>query len=138
MVGAANASSAGACCEQAADVGACGVGEPRVARLVRHQRLAVLPDRLVAVHPRAVVAEDRLRHERRRLAGALRGVADDVLVHHQLVGHPRQGREAHVDLALAGGGDLVMVVLAHDAELLEDQHHLGAELVELSWGGTGK
>jgi hypothetical protein len=32
------------------------------------QVLAVLPDRLVHVHARAVVADDRLRHERGRLA----------------------------------------------------------------------
>ena len=37
-----------------------------------HHRLAALPDRLVDVHARAVVAEDRLRHEGRRLAVALR------------------------------------------------------------------
>ena len=51
-------------------------------------------------------------------------VLDDVLVGHDLVGHPRQRLEAQVDLALAAGGDLVVVELARDAEPLERQHHL--------------
>jgi hypothetical protein len=58
-----NASSAGAWLQQAADVPAGQVGQAAVAELVVEQRLAVLPQRLVGVHARAVVAEDRLRHE---------------------------------------------------------------------------
>ena len=42
-----------------------------------------------AVHARAVVPEDRLRHERDRLAVLPRDVLDDVLVEHELVGHRR-------------------------------------------------
>jgi hypothetical protein len=49
--------------EQAADVPARHVGQAAVAELVVEQRLAVLPQRLVAVHARAVVAEERLGHE---------------------------------------------------------------------------
>ena len=58
--------------EQAADVVAGDVGQAGVAELVVEQRRAVLPQRLVAVHARAVVTEQRLRHERRRLAVAPR------------------------------------------------------------------
>ena len=56
--------------EQAADVPARHVGEAGVALLVEEQRLAALPQRLVHVHARAVVHEDRLRHERHRVARA--------------------------------------------------------------------
>jgi hypothetical protein len=59
-----------------------------------------------------------------------RDVLDDVLVGHDLVGHAREGREAEVDLALAAGCHLVVVELARDAEALEREHHLGAEVVE--------
>ena len=58
--------------EQATDVPAGDVGQPAVPALVVEQRLAVLPERLVGVHARAVVTEDRLGHEGRGLAAAAR------------------------------------------------------------------
>ena len=63
------------------------------------------------VHPRAVVLEERLRHERHGLAGLPRRVLDDVLVLHDVVGGREQRAEAHVDLGLAGRADLVVVHL---------------------------
>ena len=84
----------------------------------------------MAVHPGAVVAEERLRHERRGLPRRVGDVLDHVLVGHDLIGHAQQRLEAEVDLALAARGDLVVVELARDAELLERQHHAGAEVVE--------
>ena len=104
--------------------------ESGVALRIGHQRRAVLPQGLVAVHPRAVVAEEGLRHEGRGLAVEPRDVLDDVLVDHHLVGHPRERPEAHVDLALAAGRDLVMVELARDPERLERHHHLAAQIVQ--------
>ena len=49
--------------------------------VAREERLAALPERRVRVHAAAVVLEDRLRHERHRLAVALRDVLADVLYH---------------------------------------------------------
>ena len=99
-------------------------------RLVGEERRALLPERLVTVHTRAVVAEDRLRHERRRLTCRERGVLDDVLVEQHLVGHARQALEAEVDLALARRGHLVMVELALHAESLEREHHPRPQVAE--------
>src|SRR6202035_2052621 len=48
---------------------AADVGQAAVAHLVVEERRAVLPQRLVAVHAAAVVAEERLRPERHGLAG---------------------------------------------------------------------
>ncbi len=62
-VGLVNARIAGRVLEDAADVPARDVGQTAVARLVVEQRLAVVPERLVGVHARAVVAHERLRHE---------------------------------------------------------------------------
>ena len=87
--------------EQAADVPAGDVGQAGVAGLVEEQRLAALPQRLVRVHARAVVLEDRLRHERERLAGRPGRRLEDVLERHELVGHRQQRVEADADLALA-------------------------------------
>ena len=116
--------------QQAGDVGARELREPGRPGLVGEERRAFGPERLMAVHARAVVAEDRLRHERRRLAGGAGRVLDDVLVGHDLVGHPRQRLEAEVDLALAAGGHLVVVELARDAQPLEGEHHPGAQVVQ--------
>ena len=102
--------------EDAADVPAADVRQPAVARLRVEERLAAVPERLVDVHARAVVLEERLRHEGRREPGLIGDALDDVLVEHQLVGHRQQGVEAHVDLGLAGGADLVVLHLDLDAE----------------------
>ena len=56
-------------------------------------------------------------------------VLHDVLEEHELVGHARQRVEAHVDLGLAGGADLVVLDLDLDAHPLEGEHHLGAQVL---------
>ena len=101
--------------EQAADVVAREVRQAAVADLVVEERLAVLPQALVAVHARAVVLEERLGHERDGVAGRVGDVLDDVLERHQVVGGLQQRAEPEVDLGLAGGADLVVLHLDVDA-----------------------
>ena len=114
--------------QDAADVPAGHVGQAAVAGLVVEQRLAVLPERLVHVHARAVVAEDRLRHEGDRLAVLPGGVLDEVLELHHVVRGLEQRVEAVVDLRLAGGADLVVGALDEQAGGLEVLHHLVAQV----------
>src|SRR6266545_4455853 len=116
--------------QQATDVPAGHVRQPGVARLVVEQRLAAAPQALVGVHARAVVLEDRLGHEGDRLAGA----PGDVLVEHHLVGHAQQRVEAHVDLGLPGGADLVVVDLDVDARPDHLQDHLAAQVLVVVGG----
>ena len=80
------------------------------------------------MHAGTVVGEDRLRHEGRDLAVRLRRVADHVLVGLDVVAHRGQRVEPHVDLALTGGADLVVMDLDRDAERLHREDHLGAEI----------
>ncbi len=54
-----------------------------------------------------------------------------VLVEHQLVGHAQQRVEAHVDLCLTAGADLVVLDLDLDAESLHREDHLGAQVLVL-------
>ena len=82
----------------------------------------------MGMHARAVVAEERLRHEGDRLSGRAGNVLDHVLVGHDLISHPGQRPVAEVDLALAARGDLVVVELAGDPQPFQRQHHLGAEV----------
>ena len=114
--------------EQAARGPEAELAQPGVA-VAGEQRLAALPQRRVRVHAAAVVLEDRLRHERHRLAVALRDVLADVLVPHELIGHLDQRLELHVDFALAGRGDLVMVRLDDDPDLAHLVDHLAAQVV---------
>ncbi len=75
----------------------------------REGRLAVLPDRLMHMHARAVVARDRLRHERRRLAVGVSDLLHDILVDLHPVGGADQGVELDAELML-GRRDLMMVL----------------------------
>ncbi len=81
------------------------------------------------VHTAAIVFEDRLWHERHRLAVAFRYVLADVLVPHEVIRHLEQRLELHVDLALPGRGDLVMVRLHYDSDPLHLVDHLAAKIV---------
>ena len=89
--------------------------------------------------PRAVVAEERLRHERRRLAVLAGDVLDDVLEPHELVGHREQPIELHADLALTAGGDLVVADLDLDAADAWSASIISVRrFASVSVGGTGK
>ena len=120
--------------EDAADVVQAHLRDVRVPAALVEEVLAVLPDRLVSVHARAVVLEERLGHEGGRLAPLLGGVLGAVLVPAHLVGHLRQRVEAHVDLGLPARGHLVMVHLDPDPDRLQGQHHVGADVLELVHG----
>ena len=71
--------------DQAADGVEAEVAQPGVA-VAGEERFVALPERQVRVHARAVVAEERLGHEGRGLAGVAGDVADDVPRRHDLVG----------------------------------------------------
>ncbi len=113
--------------EDAADVVQRHLGESGIA-VAGKEGLAVLPQRLVGVHAAAVVAEEGLGHEGRRLAVAPGDVLDDVLEPAELVGALHQGVEAEVDFGLAGGGHLVVLPLHLDAHCGQHQAHLGADV----------
>ncbi len=84
-------------------------------------------ERLVDVHARAVLAEDRLGHEGRVDAVLERHLLDDEAIGHGVVGHGHGVGVAQVDLVL-GRGDLVVAVLDADAHLLEHEGRLAAQV----------
>ena len=86
--------------EEPADVVAHDVARSGIS-VTSEERPVSLPEALVHVHTRTVVAEERLRHEGRRHAPLSGDVLHHVLVDHDVVGHAPQRREPHVDLALA-------------------------------------
>ena len=106
-------------------------GDERLARIrevplvvaVEEGVAVVLEQGLVRVHPRAVLAEERLRHEGRVEAGLLRDLLLDQPVGHGVVGHRERVRVTHVDLVLRRA-HLVMDVFDRDAHRLERAHRL--------------
>ena len=126
---------AGGVGQDAADVPAGQVGELAVAALVEEQGPAVLPQGVVAVHARAVVPEDRLGHEGRRLALPPGLVLDHVLELHHVVARGEQGVEAVVDLLLPGGAHLVVGALDLQADRLAGGDHGVTDVGHLVVGG---
>ena len=124
--------------QQSADVPAGEVGQLPVALLVVEQRLAVEPQRLVRVHARSVVAEDRLRHERRGLAPLIGDVLDDVLELQHIVGGVHHGVEAVVDLGLARSADLMVRALQLEAGVDQSQRDVVAQVGLLIDGSDGE
>ena len=113
--------------DDAADVVQRHVRQVGVARTGEH-RLAVLPDRLVAVHARTVVTEHRLRHERCGLAIGGRDVVHDILELLHVVGGLDERGELDAQLMLRSG-HFVVVLLDLDAHLAQHGQHLGAQIL---------
>ena len=108
--------------EQSADVPPHHVAHLRVLCVrVVEERLAIGPVRLVGVHARPVVSVEGLRHEGRGVPALEGDVLDDVLVHHDVVGHLDQGVEPHVDFTLAASGHFVMLRLDGERRDLVDR-----------------
>ncbi len=124
--------------EQATDVPPSGVGELCVAGLVVEEGLALEPQRLMGVHTRAVVAEQRLGHEGRNLAPLLSHVLDDVLELQDVVGGVNHRVELVVDFLLATGTDLVVGALKLEARLDQPQRDVVTQVSRLVDGGDGE
>ena len=121
--------------QDAANVPASDVRQACVTGLIVEQRLAVLPQRLVSVHARAVVASQRLRHKRDRLALFPGGVLDDVLEGLQIICSVQHRVELVVDFLLAASADLVVGSLQVEAGVGQLEAHFVAQiLVMVVWG----
>ncbi len=121
----------------AADVVEGHLGEAAVT-IAGEEVDTVFPQGLVAVHPGAVVAVERLRHEGDAFAVAESDVADDVLEPLQGVTHGKQGVEAHVDFTLTAGGDFVVRGFDAHADALQHLHHLVAQVDQRVGGRDGE
>ena len=121
--------------QDAADVPPRVIGELAVAALVEEQRLAVLPQRVVTVHARTVVAEDRLGHESGRLAPAPGLILHDVLEFHHVIAGGQEGGETVVDLLLTSGADLVVGAFDLQPRLQTGAHHGVTDVGHLVGGG---
>src|SRR5262249_7913357 len=120
--------------QYAADIVASRIADQRVVLSVVEDVLAPLPQALVRVHARAVVLENRLRHDRYRFAVPAGNVLDDVFVDQDLIGHARERRKSHIDLGLSCRTDLVVVNLYPDSAFLQCAHHLRSEILQVIHG----
>jgi hypothetical protein len=83
----------------------------------------------VHVHARAVVADQRLRHEGGGLAVACGDVVHGVLQDLHLVGLLDEAAGTDADFALAAGGDFVVVHLDDETELFAGAAHRVADVL---------
>ena len=90
------------------------------------------------MHACAIVLEQRLGHEGRRLAVPARNVLDDVLVHHHAVAAQNHGAEADIDLLLTTGTDFVVMELDLETRIDHGLHHLGTDIVHRIVGRNGE
>ena len=113
--------------DHAADVPEAGVRQTGVL-VAGEEWLAVLPQRLVAVHARAVIAEVGLRHEGRGLAVGGGDVVDDVFVELHPVRHGQQIRELQTQLMLSRR-HFVVVLFRLEAEFAHHRQHFAAQIL---------
>ena len=94
------------------------------------ERLAIFPQALVDVHPRAIVFKERLGHECGRLAMFGGHILHNVLVDLHPVGHLNHRRKTQVNFRLTGSRDFVMMAfdLKTGANHLVD--HFRADVLE--------
>jgi len=124
--------------QQPADVVAGRVRQTGVADLVVEQRRSVLPQRLMAVHARAVVTAIGFGMKVTVLPAAWAVFLMMYLNSIRLSAALEQRAELVVDLGLAGGAHLVVATLDLHAGRLELDGHLVAQVGVVVVGETGK
>ena len=97
------------------------------------QGLAAFPDRLVHVHPTAIVLEIRLRHEGCGLAISCRYILDHIFVEVHIVGHFGQRLELQAKLMLSRGHFVVMLLRLKTQFLHHLQHFTAQVLRGVDW-----
>ena len=115
--------------DDAADVVERGVGKSAVL-VAREEGFAFFLQGLVHVHAAAVVADERLRHEGCGLTVTVGDVQDGVLEDLYLVGLLDEGAGADADLALATGGNFVVVHFDLQAHLFQRKAHGRADVLK--------
>ena len=103
--------------------------------VARKERLAVFPDRLVAVHARAVIAINGLGHEGCGLAVGLGDLLDAILVEQDVIGSGDHRRELDAEFVL-GRGHFVVVLFDNDAHGGEGFEHFTADVLGAIDGGN--
>ena len=84
----------------------------------------------MGVHPGAIITKDRLWHEGGCFAVLSGYIADQIFVVHDAVGHLRQRRVLHVDLALPGRAHLMVMDLNWNTHFFHLQDDLRADVLE--------
>src|SRR6202011_5113996 len=108
--------------DDATDVVEAGLGQAGIV-VARERRPAILPDRLMHVHARAVVAMDRFRHEGRSLASGVGDLMYGIFVELHLIGIADERVEPDPKLMLSRG-DLMVVLLHCDTHAGKRLQHL--------------
>ncbi len=118
--------------DDTADVVQSGFRKVSIA-IASKQRLAFVPDRLVGVHARAVVTEDRFRHEGCGFAILVCNHVDAVFVNLNRVSMFDQGAECDTQFVLRRS-NFVVVLFATHAHFVDVVDHFGTDVVcRVNW-----
>src|SRR6187397_2618653 len=82
------------------------------------------------MHPRAVIADNRLGHESSGFSIGVRDVMHYVFEYLRPVGPFYQAAVFRPDFALSSGSDLVMMHFNFDTQLFQRKAHRGADIVQ--------
>src|SRR6185369_11325636 len=113
--------------QQATNVVARGVRQSCIT-VAGKEWLLTLPQRLVTVHSRTVIAIQWLRHKRRRLPKLVCSIANYILKYLKIICRSQQRRIAKIDLALSGGGNFVVMTFDSDTTFAQRQRDLGPQV----------
>ena len=102
------------------------------------ERLAIFPQALVDVHPRAIVFKERLGHECGRLAMFGGHILHDILVDLHPVGHLNHRRKTQVNFRLTGSRYFVMMAFDLEAGPNHLVDHFRADVLEGIIGRDGE
>ena len=116
--------------QQTTDVVLGCLADLSVALLVPKKIGVTFLQALMGVHPGAIIAEDRFGHEGGCFAVLSGYVADQIFVVHDAIGHLRQRRILHVDLALSGRAHLMVMDLSGNTYFFHLQDDLRADVLE--------
>ena len=124
--------------QKAADVVFGCLADQGIALGIKEQVLAVFEQALMNVHAGAIVLEDGLGHEGCYFIMLAADVLDDVFEPHHLVAHLEQVLVFHIDFALPGGGNLVVVDFDLKSGSLHGFNDLGPEVLQGIVGRNGE
>src|SRR6185369_15935551 len=113
--------------QQATDVVARGIRQSCIT-VAGKEWLLTLPQRLVTVHSRTVIAIQWLRHKRRRLPKLVCSIANYILKYLKIICRSQQRRIAKIDLTLSGSGNFVVMTFDIDATFGQRKRDLRSQI----------
>src|SRR5690349_20424240 len=93
------------------------------------KRLLILPQALMGMHARTIIAINVLRQKGRRLPALARSISYHIFAEHQTISRRDERVKAEIDLRLPSSGNFMMMDLKRNAKTFQIQDHLRAQIL---------